>query len=106
MADNGALRVRRHRLHAAGDHSLCRRCKALTAAPPAPADDVPVVPQAEVKDAETGLRQLAARLTTAHEADPANAMVARELRMTLQVLMPKAAADDGIGALLGDLREA
>jgi len=106
VADSEALRSRRKRAHAAGDHSLCRRCKALTPALPAPAGGIPAIPQAEVKDAETGLRQLAARLTTAHEADPANAMVARELRMTLQVLMPKAAADDGLGELYNALREA
>jgi hypothetical protein len=99
MADSEALRSRRKRAHAANDHSLCRRCTPVRAA-------VPVLPAGQVSDAETGLRQLAARLTSAHEADPANAMVARELRMTLQALMPKAAADDGIGALLGDLREA
>src|SRR5437016_944875 len=28
MADNDALRSRRKRLHAAGDHRLCRRCDA------------------------------------------------------------------------------
>jgi hypothetical protein len=67
----------------------------------------PPGPQAaEVADAETELRRLAARLVAAHEHEPSNAIVARELRMTLQALMPKAAADDGTGQLFDALREA
>jgi hypothetical protein len=63
LADSGALRVRRARAHAAGDHSLCKRCSAV--------------------------RDQAGRLAAAHEADPSNAPLARELRMTLAELMPK-----------------
>ena len=103
MADSDALRQRRRKAHISGDHSLCRRCAAVKP----PLEPFPSGMQAEtIADAETELRRLAARLVTAHEHEPANAIVARELRMTLQALMPKAAADDGIGALLGDLREA
>ena len=103
MADSDALRQRRRKAHVAGDHSLCRRCTAVKPplAPFAPG------PQAEVVgDAEAELRRLAARLVTAHEHEPANAMVARELRMTLQALMPKESADDGLGELYDALREA
>lgn len=48
------------------------------------------------------LRALARRLETAHEADPANDRVARELRATLLALagLPEAAEDP-----LGELRE-
>jgi hypothetical protein len=35
------------------------------------------------------MRALAARLATAHASEPANAPLARELRMTLAELMPK-----------------
>jgi hypothetical protein len=35
------------------------------------------------------MRALATRLAVAHECDPANAQLARELRMTLAELMPK-----------------
>ncbi len=47
MADSGALRARRSRLHAKGDHSLCdpQRCNDVTGAPgalPAPASSPPV----------------------------------------------------------------
>lgn len=37
-------------------------------------------------DPRASLEALAARLEAAHEADPGNAMLARELRMTLQAL--------------------
>jgi hypothetical protein len=49
MADSQATRQRRHRLHAAGDHSLCRpsRCEAARGrADVAPDDEVPSVADA------------------------------------------------------------
>jgi hypothetical protein len=96
MADSGSLRVRRHRLHLAGDHSLCRHCDARSV----PAA-VPVAGDAGVNPLES-LQRLARRLESAHEADPADAAVARELRATLATLAGmSAAADDG----LEDLRE-
>lgn len=49
---------------------------------------LPPIPAAEF-DAAGELRALASRLAAVHEAEPANALVARELRMTLQALMPK-----------------
>ncbi len=91
MADSGALRVRRARAHKAGDHSLCRRCAAVRgeAAPtPRLLDGAAVDPLAE-------LRQLAARLAAAYRDAPDNAMLARELRLTLQALMPQGGSTDG-----------
>lgn len=84
MADSDALRQRRRKAHVSGDHSLCRRCRAVKP----PVQPFPPGPQAtEVTDAEAELRRLAARLVTAHEHEPANAIVARELRMTLEALI-------------------
>lgn len=86
MADSGALRQRRSKAHKSGDHSLCgSRCSMgrrgiLTVLPPVPAAEI---------DAAAELRALASRLAAVHEAEPGNALVARELRMTLQALMPK-----------------
>ena len=88
MADSGALRVRRARAHAAGDHSLCRRCAAVRGGetPLAPVQALP--PALPVKfDAAAEMRALALRLASAHEAEPANAPLARELRMTLTELI-------------------
>lgn len=88
MADSDALRQRRRKAHISGDHSLCRRCAAVKP----PLEPFPPSPQAgEVADAESELRRLAARLVAAHEHEPSNAILARELRMTLEALM--AAAD-------------
>ena len=39
------------------------------------------------------MRSLAARLAREHEANPSNALLARELRMTLAELMPKGKQD-------------
>jgi cytochrome c-type biogenesis protein CcmH/NrfF len=47
------------------------------------------MPAAPEFDPVAEMRQLAARLAQAHEAEPSNAPVARELRMTLAELMPK-----------------
>jgi hypothetical protein len=89
LADSGALRVRRARAHKAGDHSLCVRCAVLRAAPDVIREAVPVA------DPEQGLRVLAGQLTAAYRADPGNALLARELRMTLQALMAPAGSVDG-----------
>jgi hypothetical protein len=80
MADSNAVRSRRKRAHAAGDHSLCRRCDGRGATVALPVGgDAPV-------DARESLEALARRLEAAHEADPGNAAVARELRATLLAL--------------------
>src|SRR5450755_833364 len=90
MADSEAVRSRRKRLHKGGDHSLCRRCAAVRGEAE-PLREVTSLPQhpAEPLDPPAELRALASRLAHAHEADPANSLIARELRMTLQALLPK-----------------
>jgi hypothetical protein len=92
VADSEALRQRRRKAHVQGDHSLCRRCPVVK--PPYAVPGLPpgsdVSPgSGEVKDAALELRQLAFRLVAAHQADPANAILAKELRSTLVALMPK-----------------
>jgi hypothetical protein len=72
--------MRRSRAHKAGDHSLCKRCAALKLAAPLP--EAP-----PVEDPMAELRRLAGRVVRAHEADPGNARLAGEVRMTLQALM-------------------
>ena len=89
MADSGAERARRHRLHKAGDHSLCRHA---ALAP------VPDIPQAEI-DPRAELEAVARRLTAAHQAEPGNANVARELRITLLALGPAVPAADPLDEL-------
>jgi len=80
VADSAALRAKRHRRHAAGDHSLCKHpaeARIVLARPPGP--DAGLDPRAE-------LVALTRRLTAAHEAAPDRADVARELRATLQAV--------------------
>lgn len=50
------------------------------------------------------LRQLAAQLTWAYSVDPGNALLARELRMTLQALVPQKAgnSDDDLSELFAE----
>jgi hypothetical protein len=52
------------------------------------------------------MRELAARLAGAHRADPANSLIARELRMTLAELTPKGKpeADADLTGLFGALQ--
>jgi hypothetical protein len=89
LADSGALRVRRARAHAAGDHSLCRRCPAVTGAAPQAVTALPSpVPGAHL-DPVAELRQLAAEALAAYRADTANAILLRECRATLALLLPK-----------------
>jgi hypothetical protein len=83
MADSGATRTRRWKLHKAGNHSECKGCDALkgAAAAPVPRDtpDGPV-------DVEASLEAQARRLEAACEAAPGNAMLEKELRATLLAL--------------------
>lgn len=98
MADSDALRARRARMHKAGDHSLCKRCAALTGAQ----EGHPLAQP--VNDALGELRRLAGRLVAAHEADPGNALIARELRMTLQALQAGGSkGDDDLERLFAEL---
>jgi len=83
MADSEALRSRRKRAHAAGDHSLCRMCDGgapRQAALSVAADADPCA------DPAGELAALAGRLAAAHRAAPGNALLARELRITLLTL--------------------
>ena len=94
MADSEAVRSRRKRLHAAGDHSLCVRCDALRATEADVADAEPVT------DPAAELAALAGRLVAATKADPANGLLARELRQCLLALsLDAAAVPDSVDAL-------
>jgi hypothetical protein len=93
VADSDALRQRRRKAHTQGDHSLCRRCSVVRPSPVARVPDLPADAGGEVTDAALELRQLAHRLAEAHRLDPANAILGRELRVTLLELMPKGEAD-------------
>jgi len=87
MADSGALRQRRSKAHRAGDHSLCgSRCSQagrarLTVLPP--------VRSGPDFDPVAEMRGLAVIAVAAYRAEPSNATLCREARMTLQALMPK-----------------
>jgi hypothetical protein len=104
VADSDALRSRRKRLHAANDHSLCRRCSALRAAVAVPAasgtGESPV-------DAQASLERQARRLEQACEADPGNAPLEKELRACLLVLRgPAETVDRELADFLADFRSA
>jgi hypothetical protein len=105
MPDSEAVRSRRKRAHAAGDHHLCRRCQVVKPRPVAAVADLPPG-IGEVTDAPSELRQLAYRMAEAHRMDPANAILGRELRVTLQALIPKgdADADADLTGLFGALQ--
>jgi hypothetical protein len=77
MADSGSLRVRRHRAHKMGDHSLCRNCAAIREQRRLVVPDIDPVAE---------LRATAARLAAVHRDDPANIAAAHELRLTLAEL--------------------
>jgi hypothetical protein len=66
---------------------------------------VPVAAQVQqVDDPVAALRQLAAQLTGAYRTDPGNALLARELRMTLQALIPQkpGTSDDDLSELFAE----
>jgi hypothetical protein len=89
MADSGALRQRRSKAHKSGDHSLCGgRCPAITGAPPVLSLLPSPVPGAHL-DPVAELRQLAAEALAAYRADTSNAILLRECRATLALLLPK-----------------
>lgn len=109
MADSEALRSRRKRAHKAGDHSMCRRCPVVRPSPVTRVPDLPAVAGAaagEVTDAAAEMRQLAWRMAEAHRRDPANAILGRELRVTLAELMPKGEGkpDAGLTGLFAALQ--
>jgi hypothetical protein len=103
MADSDAVRQQRRRHHRAGDHSMCRRgCQDGRA--PVKIAEVPAG-SGESLDAGGALRDLAVQLQAAYQADPGNALLARELRSTLLALAPSpgAAADAEWQALMAEL---
>jgi hypothetical protein len=79
MADSVALRSRRYRAHRAGSHHLCRHHAPLPVPYTAPLPD-------DEFDAAAELALLAGRLRDAYAAEPGNAALARELRVTLQAM--------------------
>src|SRR5579862_5743338 len=93
MADSEAVRSRRKRMHAAGDHSLCRRCAAVRTGevPSRGLVPVPDGPEGPAFDPAAELRELAARMAAAHREDPSNAILGAELRKTLVELIGKRA---------------
>ena len=93
MADSEALRSRRKRAHAQGDHRLCKRCPAVRGEGTRTVSLLPQVAVGPEFDAVAEMRQLAAELHEAYRADTSNGVLARELRMTLAELMPKGKQD-------------
>jgi hypothetical protein len=91
MADSGATRTRRWKLHKAGDHSECKGCDALSA-PPVPS--VPGDAGAGPVDVRAALEAQARRLEAACEANPGSALLEKELRATLLALRGPREADD------------
>ena len=91
MADANALRMRRSRAHRSGDHSLCKACAVVRVT------GVVVPP---VEDPMAEMRLLAGQLAAASRADPGNASLARELRMTLESLMAPGGLDGELAAFL------
>jgi hypothetical protein len=85
VADDNALRQRRKRAHACGDHHLCRH-----RVDPRPVASL--VPAGADLDPLAELQALAARLVAVHEADPGNVAAAKELRQVLTVIPPVEAA--------------
>jgi hypothetical protein len=81
MADSGAVRTARYKRHKAGDHSMCRHLR----------DYAPLVvlpaPGGQDLDPVAELRQLAADALADYRANPGNAGMVREARLTLQALM-------------------
>lgn len=106
MADSPATRSRRYRQHKAGDHSLCKPgCQPRSGEFGENLRALPPVPEGSgTFDADTELRRLADQLAGAYTADPQNALLARELRMTLQSLKPQAAKATPLQEFLRDLQ--
>jgi hypothetical protein len=97
MADSDAVRSRRKRLHAAGDHSLCTHG--------GPRAGIPVQPDRDTGDGtavdpDASLAALARRLEAAHEANPGDAQLARVLKDVLLVLRSQ---DEGVDRELAGL---
>jgi hypothetical protein len=105
MADSDALRQRRRRQHVAGNHALCRRdCgknqPVLRSLPEVRED---AAGSAEFNPAAR-MRELAEQMREACAANPGDAMLAREYRLTLQALTPEKKADDDLAGLLASMQ--
>src|SRR5215471_14109372 len=107
MADSGSLRVKRHRQHRAGNHSLCRPgCGGITRVPMAlPGIGGLAGAQEKISDPLAALAELAAQLKVACAANPADAVLAREYRLTLVELAKESDGDakDPFAELLAEL---
>jgi len=110
VADSGAVRQQRSKAHKAGDHRYCRstcpesgKFGAFSVA--TEPETNPGQPADQVADPTAEMRELAARLAAAHRTEPGNALLARELRMTLQALMPQGGVkpDDDLAGLFAEL---
>ena len=100
MAESDAVRSRRKRRHAAGDHGMCR--SSCDRRPPGRASAGAAAEAGPCTDPAAALAALAGRLVAAHEADPGNAALAREARCTLLALAgleDGAAEDDPLAEL-------
>jgi hypothetical protein len=99
-ADSNAVRSRRKRQHAQGDHSMCRHPRDL------PVRQVPAVLDLDPDDLDpvAEMRALAGRLVQACSEDRGNAALARELRNTLVALagMVPDDEDDELARLLSE----
>lgn len=107
MADSGSLRVQRHRQHKAGNHSLCkpRFCEfAQVVRIPVKVSQVPAASGKDF-DPREAMTALAAQLRAACEASPADAVLAREYRLTLMELAKDGDRDgpDPFAELLAEL---
>jgi hypothetical protein len=103
VADDDAVRSRRYRAHKQGNHVYCKRdCQA--ARDPVRFDGVPDDP-GESLNRFAELRRLCVALRTAYLADPANAALAKEWRMTLLCLpgSKDMSADDELSQLMREL---
>jgi hypothetical protein len=87
MPDSDAIRSRRKRAHASGDHHLCKHWPQA-----APVSQLPAGDPGEL-DPAAELAALAGRLSAAYAADTGNAALARELRMTLLAMQSRGGAD-------------
>jgi hypothetical protein len=115
VADSNSLRSKRKRFHAAGDHSLCRRCDAVRAVIPVTSapkliqtalDHLLEPPEGHV-DAQAALQRQAARLEAACLADRGNAALERVLKEILLALRgPEQAADSDLAKFLDEFRRA
>ena len=99
MAESDAVRSRRKRRHAAGDHGMCR--SSCDRRPPGRAPAGAAAEAGPCTDPAAALAALAGRLMAACEADPGNAALARECRVTLLALAGLDGGEDDGDPLAG-----